>query len=129
MSLVSYFFKISMALRAVHNRLVEDYGIPYWGSYILFAFATILLGALLGLLIVCIIDLVFPAKALDFSYETSKSAGAPADSDADKDIIEDNESTELRKRKGPVVGQSVDVSSPSAGESQPQAQSENKKET
>lgn len=49
MSVVSYFFKISMALRAVHNRLVEDYGIPYWGSYILFAFATILLGAILGL--------------------------------------------------------------------------------
>ena len=64
MSLVSYFFKISMALRAVHNRLVEEYGIPQWGSYVLFAFATILLGALLGLLIVCMIDLVFPARPL-----------------------------------------------------------------
>lgn len=62
MSIVSYFFKISMALRSVHNRLVEDYGIPYWGSYILFAFATIILGAILGLLIVCVIDLIFPAK-------------------------------------------------------------------
>lgn len=49
MSVVSYFFKISVGLRAVHNRLVQDYGIPYWGSYILFALATILLGALLGL--------------------------------------------------------------------------------
>lgn len=38
-----------MALRSVHNSLVEDYGIPYWGSYILFAFATILFGAILGL--------------------------------------------------------------------------------
>lgn len=40
-----------MALRGIHNILVEDYGIPYWGSYILFAFATILFGALLGLVI------------------------------------------------------------------------------
>ena len=64
MSLVSYFFKVSMALRAVHNRLVEEYGIPQWGSYVLFAFATILLGAVLGLLIVCLIDVVFPARPL-----------------------------------------------------------------
>lgn len=64
MSLVSYFFKISMALRAVHNRLVEEYGIPYWGSYVIFAFATILLGALLGLLIVFMIDMFFPASPL-----------------------------------------------------------------
>lgn len=38
-----------MTLRALHNSLVEDYGIPYWGSYILFAFVTILFGAMLGL--------------------------------------------------------------------------------
>ena len=38
-----------MALRSVHNSLVEDYGIPYWGSYIVFALATILVGAILGL--------------------------------------------------------------------------------
>ncbi|KAH9426622.1 Thioredoxin- transmembrane protein 1, partial [Dermatophagoides pteronyssinus] len=49
MSIVSNFFKISMTLRALHNSLVEDYGIPYWGSYILFAFVTILFGAMLGL--------------------------------------------------------------------------------
>ncbi|KPM06526.1 thioredoxin-related transmembrane protein 1-like protein, partial [Sarcoptes scabiei] len=65
MSVVSNFFKISMALRAVHNTFVEDYGIPYWGSYILFAFATIIFGAILGLMIVCVIDILFPAKTPD----------------------------------------------------------------
>lgn len=65
MSLISYFFKISMALRAIHTRLVEEYGLPFWASYVLFALATILLGALLGLIIVCIIDLLFPAKAVN----------------------------------------------------------------
>ncbi|KAG8242296.1 Thioredoxin- transmembrane protein 1 [Homalodisca vitripennis] len=49
MSVVSYFFKMSQLLRAVHTRLMEDYGLPTWGSYLIFAVATIIIGALLGL--------------------------------------------------------------------------------
>ncbi|KAI1284836.1 Thioredoxin-related transmembrane protein 1 [Halotydeus destructor] len=81
MSLVSYFFKISMALRAVHNRLVEEYGIPYWASYILFALATIFLGAILGLLIVCFIDIVFPAKGIEYPPEVLQRQKAAASGD------------------------------------------------
>ncbi|RWS26841.1 thioredoxin-related transmembrane protein 1-like protein [Leptotrombidium deliense] len=103
MSVMSYFFKISMALRTVHNRLVEDYGIPYWGSYVLFAFATILLGALLGLLIVCFIDLVFPAKVADLSFDTDSRKSSVAEKDNSGDIIEDteveNEHNDVRRRK------------------------------
>merc|ERR1712106_691691 len=33
MSLVSYFFKLSMVLRNVHTTLTEDYQMPYWVSY------------------------------------------------------------------------------------------------
>jgi len=108
MSIVSYFFKISMALRSVHNRLVEDYGIPYWGSYILFAFATILLGAILGLLIVCIIDLIFPAKMTteDIREELKQTSPNADNSDLIDDTKEDssdetntNENNELRRRK------------------------------
>lgn len=36
MTVVSWFFKISMVVRAIHTRLVDDYGIPSYGSYILF---------------------------------------------------------------------------------------------
>ncbi|CAL4065164.1 unnamed protein product, partial [Meganyctiphanes norvegica] len=49
MSIVSQFFKLSMVLRGVHSVLVEEYGLPTWGSYLVFALATILVGALLGL--------------------------------------------------------------------------------
>jgi hypothetical protein len=35
--------------QAVHNKLMEDYGMPTWGSYLIFAVATIIIGALLGL--------------------------------------------------------------------------------
>ncbi|XP_054154156.1 thioredoxin-related transmembrane protein 1-like [Oppia nitens] len=88
MSVVSYFFKISMALRAVHNRLVEDYGIPYWGSYIIFALVTILCGAILGLLIVCVIDLLFPTKMVDESKERLQSS-------SDKKDVKEDDTTDL----------------------------------
>lgn len=38
-----------MALRNVHTVITEDYGYPYWVSYVSFAVATIILGAILGL--------------------------------------------------------------------------------
>lgn len=33
----------------IHYQLTEDFGLPSWGSYLIFAFVTIILGALLGL--------------------------------------------------------------------------------
>merc|ERR1719219_2240655 len=65
MSLVSYFFKLSMVLRNVHSTLTEEYELPYWVSYVAFAVATILLGGILGLLLVCCIDCVFPPRRED----------------------------------------------------------------
>ncbi|MCL4136558.1 UNVERIFIED_CONTAM: hypothetical protein GTU68_065919 [Idotea baltica] len=49
MSIVSQFFKFSMVLRGVHTALVEEYGFPTWASYLVFAIATIFIGAMLGL--------------------------------------------------------------------------------
>ena len=68
MTLVSYFFKLSMVLRNVHSTLTEDYEFPYWVSYVAFAVATILLGAILGLLLVCCIDCIFPPRSDDWNY-------------------------------------------------------------
>merc|ERR1712192_347397 len=65
MSLVSYFFKLSMVLRNVHTTLTEDYQMPYWVSYVAFAVATILLGGILGLILVCCIDCVYPPRRDD----------------------------------------------------------------
>merc|ERR1719397_1213406 len=62
MSLVAYFFKLSMVLRNVHTTLTEDYQMPYWVSYVAFAVATILLGGLLGLILVCCIDCIYPPR-------------------------------------------------------------------
>lgn len=62
MGLVAHFFKLSQALRGVHNMLMETYGLPTWGSYLIFAVGTIFIGALLGLILVCIIDLLYPPR-------------------------------------------------------------------
>ena len=44
--------------------MLKEYGIPTWASYGLFAIVTIILGALVGLLLVCIIDFICPQKPM-----------------------------------------------------------------
>lgn len=41
---------------------MEDFGLPTWGSYLIFAVATIFMGAILGLILVCVIDFIYPPK-------------------------------------------------------------------
>lgn len=44
--------------------MLKEYGLPTWASYGLFAIVTIILGALVGLLLVCIIDFICPQKPM-----------------------------------------------------------------
>lgn len=64
MAIVAAFFKVSMSVRDFHNYLVEKVGIPSWLSYAMFAVITLTLGCILGFIIVCIIDYVFPTAAI-----------------------------------------------------------------
>jgi len=97
MTLVSYFFKLSMVLRNVHSTLTEDYEFPYWVSYVAFAVATILLGAILGLLLVCCIDCIFPPRR-DEQQPSNRAREDKKDSDVeeedDVEEIDDEESAE-----------------------------------
>uniref|UniRef100_A0A1I7XIQ1 Col_cuticle_N domain-containing protein n=1 Tax=Heterorhabditis bacteriophora TaxID=37862 RepID=A0A1I7XIQ1_HETBA len=63
MAVVAVFFKLSMAVRDMHNHLVEEKGVPSWASYSLFAGVTLALGCILGFFIVLIIDQVFPTAS------------------------------------------------------------------
>jgi len=89
MAVVAQFFKLSMKLRAVHTILVQDYGLPEWGSYVIFALATILTGALIGLLLVCVIDFFFPPKA-----HQATTVLASHIRDNEEDLPEENETEE-----------------------------------
>ncbi|GMT09897.1 hypothetical protein PFISCL1PPCAC_1194 [Pristionchus fissidentatus] len=75
MGVVAVFFKLSMAVRDLHNKLVEEKGIPSWASYSIFAGITLLLGCVLGFLIVLVIDQVFPTGSLSTATKKSEKKG------------------------------------------------------
>ncbi|XP_047999959.1 thioredoxin-related transmembrane protein 1-like isoform X1 [Leguminivora glycinivorella] len=97
MGLVAQFFKLSQALRSVHNMLMETYGLPTWGSYLIFAVATIFIGALLGLVLVCLIDVLYPPRRKDFVPAAHAGARGDAGNKSDdeqeelinEDIVDD----------------------------------------
>merc|ERR1719333_1901046 len=112
MTLVSYFFKLSMVLRNVHTTLTEDYQLPYWVSYVAFAVATILLGGILGLILVCCIDLVFPPRREDHLHEQTRREDKK-DSDVEE---EDDEEEEGANSQSEDQSQSQEEGSPRGGD-------------
>merc|ERR1712071_245525 len=61
----------------------EDYQLPYWVSYVAFAVATVLLGGILGLFLVCCIDCVYPPRR-DADYSPQQREDKK-DSDVEED--------------------------------------------
>uniref|UniRef100_A0A8C2H4Z3 Thioredoxin-related transmembrane protein 1 n=1 Tax=Cyprinus carpio TaxID=7962 RepID=A0A8C2H4Z3_CYPCA len=70
MNAMSALFKLSMFIRHCHNYLTEQLGVPVWGSYGIFALATLISGLVLGLILVFIANFVFPSRrfASDYHY-------------------------------------------------------------
>ena len=56
----------------MHTSLTEEYGVPVWGSYLLFILGTVIIGALLGLIFVCCIDFCCAQKSGDLPPEITK---------------------------------------------------------
>ncbi|XP_041352755.1 thioredoxin-related transmembrane protein 1-like [Gigantopelta aegis] len=83
MSTVSWFFKIAMMIRSFYNTMVSEYGIPEWGCYLIFAVMTIIAGLILGLIIVCCCDFMYPPK-----YQQIQVPNEAADNQ-DDDILDD----------------------------------------
>merc|ERR1712123_343718 len=100
MSLVPYFFKLSMVLRNVHTTLTEDYQMPYWVSYVAFAVATILLGGILGLILVCCIDCVYPPRRDDDLHHHVQQVTRPDKKDSDVEEDDDVEELEGSQDEG-----------------------------
>ncbi|XP_024884245.1 thioredoxin-related transmembrane protein 1 [Temnothorax curvispinosus] len=93
MSILSQFFKLSQVLRNIHNQLLEEVGLPVWGSYLIFAIATVILGTMLGLFIVCLIDFIFPQKPAQQQGKKKQSGatdGATQEKSSDEDEIAEN---------------------------------------
>lgn len=91
MSVLSYFFKLSHTLKDFNGRLQEEYGLPTWGSYALFAIGTIFVGAALGLMLVCVVDFLYPPKKSQRqSFSESKEKSQNGIEDIANDEIEDD---------------------------------------
>ncbi|CAH1171320.1 unnamed protein product [Phaedon cochleariae] len=105
MGVVSSFFKLSQMLRHVHNKLTEEYGLPSFCSYLIFALATVTLGAILGLVLVCAIDLFYPPKCTQ-TMNNLNVHGKDKDSDNElddediKDDLVDDATTPERHNSG-----------------------------
>jgi thiol-disulfide isomerase/thioredoxin len=104
MSFLAYSFRISMTLRDIHNHLVENVGLPYYVSYLIFALCTVTLGTLLGLVIIFIIDLISPTRnpnAQDTAQKgvNKKRDTKPSDSDLDDKPAETAPESAVRRRQ------------------------------
>ncbi|XP_073494592.1 thioredoxin-related transmembrane protein 1 [Phyllobates terribilis] len=113
MSGMSTLFQLSVWIRYCHNYLVEDVGLPVWGSYIIFGFMTLFLGLVLGMILVFVADYLCPTKRQrpqGFSYPknlTPEAARLLRELEEEQDVEEDGEETgderakeNLRKRTG-----------------------------
>jgi len=96
MSVVSWFFKISMHLRNVHSYLTEQKQLPSWSVYGIFALATIVTGALLGVILVVFIDCVLPfilrsgGSARDLTPQKEKDSDGEDETDLEEIPDEDD---------------------------------------
>jgi len=118
MSILSQFFRLSMVLRNIHTSLTEEYGVPVWGSYLLFILATVVIGALLGLLFVCCIDLCCAQKSGELPPEITKKdddARLRGSGDDEDDGEDDEESEEEADEEPPAE----EKSSPSTRQRRP----------
>uniref|UniRef100_H2ZNI5 Thioredoxin domain-containing protein n=1 Tax=Ciona savignyi TaxID=51511 RepID=H2ZNI5_CIOSA len=62
MTLMSWLFKTSVIMKNIHESLMEDYGLSLWMSYAVFGIGTVITGLVLGFILVCIVDVVFPQQ-------------------------------------------------------------------
>ncbi len=81
----------------MNNTLLKEYGLPVWASYAIFAIATILLGALVGLFLVCIIDFIWPQKHVQrqtFSEQKEKDKFNDNEDIKGDELLDDEEEDE-----------------------------------
>jgi len=134
MSLISQFYKISMSIRNLMNIMLEQYGIPAWAAYVIFGLATILLGLILGLILVCIIDFVYPpvsSQAKSAQHSQAGSSGAvksPADKkkDSDDDLTEEIQDDDKSQEESEGESQQSQEDDEDAEDSSQQSSKKNK---
>uniref|UniRef100_UPI00398F4B18 thioredoxin-related transmembrane protein 4 n=1 Tax=Pristiophorus japonicus TaxID=55135 RepID=UPI00398F4B18 len=111
MSGMASLFRLSVWIRQMHGYLTETLGIPVWGSYIIFAVATLVAGLILGLILVLIADCICPPKRQQKSEvmeitEDGNEEGNEKDegNGEDEDDEEDSDEPEKKEQDVPEWG-------------------------
>ncbi|CAE1309070.1 Thioredoxin-related transmembrane protein 1 [Acanthosepion pharaonis] len=92
MSALSLFFKAAMFIRSMYSTMTEVYGIPEWGCYVIFAVVTLLFGFLVGLILVCTVDLLLPAS---YFVPSQRPRPAPTPTDQIKEEMEKDDESDI----------------------------------
>ncbi|XP_052595618.1 thioredoxin-related transmembrane protein 1 [Peromyscus californicus insignis] len=93
MTTMSALFQLSVFIRTSHSYLVHDLGFPAWISYLVFAFATVLSGLMLGLLLIFVADCFCPSKRRKPQQQPTKKP-SPEVSQSQKKVEEKREAAE-----------------------------------
>ncbi|XP_070577529.1 thioredoxin-related transmembrane protein 1-like isoform X2 [Ptychodera flava] len=142
MSLLSWLFKISMVVRNIHTSLTEDYNVPVYGSYALFAVATILMGLLLGVALVFLTDCLCPTRPHSNRQrptEQIKTDKAPSEGEKQKENSGNEEGSEntgdidssdtmLRQRKPATASETENKKKDDDDDDEDDGEKEEKKE-
>lgn len=100
MSFLAYSFRISMALRDIHNHLVDNVGLPYYISYLIFALCTVAVGTTLGLLLVFVVDQFCPPRYPEAAQESRSNVASRKKTDKSNDSdLDDTE--EVKETSAP----------------------------
>ncbi|XP_067900464.1 thioredoxin-related transmembrane protein 4 [Heterodontus francisci] len=103
MSGMAGLFRLSVWIRQMHSYLTETLGIPAWGSYIIFAVATLVAGLILGLILVLIADCICPPKRQQ-KYEITEFIEGEHEEFEEDEGDEDFEEPEKREQDPPDSG-------------------------
>jgi thiol-disulfide isomerase/thioredoxin len=113
MAAIGLFFQFSITIRNVHSAMTADYGIPVWGSYLIFAIVTILIGLFIGLIIVFLCDAVHMSrhrrktsikKPQQSAVTNSNAASGDTVTDASEDDEDDDEDSFSKDDSELLVG-------------------------
>ncbi|CAD5118608.1 DgyrCDS7292 [Dimorphilus gyrociliatus] len=107
MSVISSFFEFSMFIRSIHEEITTRYGIPEWGSFVIFAVATILIGIIAGIVLVIMCDhlpfsnrpYVDKSEVKSTTLETDPKHDQEEESDVILDDTQDNSEDRPRRRR------------------------------
>jgi len=109
MTLMSYLFRVSVAMKDLHDTITVTYQLPAWVSYLFFGVATISLGLVLGMIFILIIDAIYPCDRDEKPVRNESPAVDKCSEEEEEEENEDEESSEVTESENDAVEDQKDL--------------------